>query len=223
MDESKQIFRLKIDGKWTADDMARSFSHLRDLYNFRLMTRIIFEDQRQFDRMFLDYFEPSPYRRRYFRRLWLSSISHSTVPLSSDQLSDLASQVFPDEQLQVNRVKYGSEGFKDFAGIGEVVKQLKELLMFWLDRKHRREENLLKNEKLQVETDGLRIQNARAFAALRQESVEADQRERLDGILREDLEKRRSITWVDERQGTFIQLIDQGKITGVEIVGDNDQ
>ncbi|TWT41338.1 hypothetical protein [Botrimarina hoheduenensis] len=213
MDETIRILRCHIAGRWSADEMARSFAHMRDLYNLRLLLEISAEDERDLEDFYFHYRDMVPWRRRKSKRYpplpLLFPFAYSpfqSLPLDPAELNRLTGFVLPGEVLEVRRVSYASPGLKDFAGFGEIIGHVKDFLIYLLEFRERRRQLNSENEERELRNDALRIDNARRFVRLRNESVRAD------------AEERRLIQWVDERQQTFIDLVDQQKVSGVEVV-----
>jgi len=77
--------------------------------------------------------------------------------------------LYPDEELEIRRIEYGSPGFKDLAGLGDIVGHIMEFIFRLIEHRSRR-------EKRKLENDRLRIENAREFVQLAKECgyTEAD-------------------------------------------------
>ena len=54
-------------------------------------------------------------------------------------------------ELRVTRIKYASPGFTDLAGLGAVIRELREFLQFLIDRALERRSRLLAEEKQAIE------------------------------------------------------------------------
>jgi hypothetical protein len=101
------------------------------------------------------------------------------------------------EQLQILRINSKAPGFIDVAGIAPSVGYVKDFVLKII-------ELISSPEWIDIEKQKLRIENARKF-------ILSDR----DLWIR-DAEIWESINWIDFRQGTFIDLVEQGKITSVE-------
>jgi hypothetical protein len=152
MDESVKVLRIEIDGRWSVEDMVRSFSSLQDLYNLRLIIQVTHEDLRDFDSFYdeIIHFPPfrlSKKRRMFYQRFFVNPyFSTPTISLKSKDLRKLSTLLYPQEQLKVSRIEYNSPGIKDIAGLGEIVGHVKDfILRIWelgiIARRQRKLEN----------------------------------------------------------------------------------
>lgn len=217
MNQEPQILRIGIDKRWTANEMWSSIKALEDLYNFRLILQTTYEDYRAWDEISMELRDSR--RLRYYLRdrkrlnpfLLEALFSNFPKPLEPEQLQRISKLIYPNEQLVVRRIKYGSEGIKDLAGFGEIVGHLKDFIQFIIDKisttRQRRLENderELRNEEQRIKNQALRIENARNFVSLAKESGYSE------------IEIREMTNWVDDKQEVFLPLIEQGKIKWVE-------
>lgn len=212
MDESRRVIRLDIDGYWTAEDMAVSFSSLTDLYRMRLVLQVLSEESRDLDHLLFEFLEMgrlhSWRRRRLLPFLMLQGFGPMVgmPPLSSAELGRVVEYVYPDRPLQVRRIEYGSPGHKDLAGVGEVIGHLKDFTLRIIELVMTRHRRRLEDERLQVEIQRMRIENAREFLRVASENNYSPS------------ELRQLINWVDDRQEPLIRLADEGKIRQVRIL-----
>ncbi|MEW6531015.1 MAG: hypothetical protein AB1473_09280 [Thermodesulfobacteriota bacterium] len=212
MDERIKTLHLEIGGRWTVRDMALCLEHTRDLYNLSVVLGIITEDWKDTERFWVEFWHFPPFRKRWRRRVIDSSMLPllmpwmPAIPSDPEALSRLASYLYPQEELEILRINYGSEGFSDLIGVGEAVGHVKDFILklieHWLGRRQRN----LDNEKRELKNERLRIENAREFVKLVQECGYSES------------EIRRLVRWVDERQETFIFLIESEKLIGVRIL-----
>src|SRR5262245_14022291 len=114
--------------------MARSLLHVQDLYNLRLVIQVAFEDWRDLERFYDELMHFPPFRRGKRRRLIYPAMFGNpyqmipTIPLASQDLTRISGFLYPQEKLEVRRIQYGSEGFKDLAGLGEIVGHIKDFV-----------------------------------------------------------------------------------------------
>jgi hypothetical protein len=196
MDETPTILRLSIDGRWTADEMARSFRSLNNLYNLRLAVQIVEDQAREFERLY----RRGPYPP--FDWLYDFPVRFSAPRLfdaSRNELRDIISVVDPEDQLLVRRVEYASPGFKDLLGLGEVIKQLGK---FVGDIVRMPQESQMRRERIKK----MQIDNARRFVRLRLESAEADRR------------IRHLTKLAASESGPLIELAEDGKLLSAEVL-----
>ncbi len=71
----------------------------------------------------------------------------------------------PDERLEIRRLDYASPGVSDLAGIGLIVGHVKDFVHKLIDRRDTQRQRDLKDEKLAVEIEHMRIENARNFGS----------------------------------------------------------
>ena len=124
----------------------------------------------------------------------------------------------PNERLSVCRIRFESPGFKDLAGVGEVIGHVKDFLLrliqMYLERHQRRAENTgrrLDNEKRELENEGKRIENAKSLVELARNC----------GYTRAEV--RKLVAWVDSRQALLVPLIETRKITDVRLLNENEE
>jgi hypothetical protein len=246
MYKQKEAIRFNIDGKWSAEDMAKSIMHTDDLYKWSLMFEIVNRknDKYHFYEEFcLSYpklyqkatrRKPSLSRRRFleleklfvessyrkpqvgseimrFERENLKNIEHAiltTLLESREALSSILDRLYPYKKLEIIRIEYGSPGFQDFLGVGTIVGHIKDFIIAIIEHRAMRERRNLENERIRQEIRRLQLENAREFIRLATEI----------GIPYAKLKKH--LAWVEERQETFINLIEDGKILSVNIHSD---
>ncbi|MBW2045612.1 MAG: hypothetical protein JRI96_12135 [Deltaproteobacteria bacterium] len=211
MDNKTKVIRFEIDGQWRVDDMAQSLSHLRDLYNLRLLLQIQSEDYRDIEEFWHEMHHFPPFRKVLKKRMlypWF--YPHlPAIPTDVTELSQLSSFFYPEEQFVIRRIEYGSPGLKDLAGIGEIVGHIKDFMLKLIEYYVERRKRNLENAERELRNEGLRIENARKFVRLAKDCGYSES------------EIRKLTSWVDERQETFIILIENGNIRSVKILNDN--
>src|SRR5581483_4015272 len=133
------------------------------------------------------------------------------IPLVSQDLIRISNFLYPQEKLEVQRIQYGSEGFKDLAGIGEIVGHIKDFILKLIEHKSAKRQRELENEEKEIRNQQLRIENARSFVALAKECGYSEP------------EIRSLVHFVDDRQQTLVDLIDTDKIRSVRLLNDNER
>ncbi|MBT9137328.1 MAG: hypothetical protein DDT34_02418 [Firmicutes bacterium] len=204
-DEPTRI-RLNIDGRWTATDMSLCFQATSDLYALRTALTLLEDDWQEaqyfFERFYLRR-GPSRIPPFMFRRLGGAQFFPNAAAglQSPDQLVELLG---PEERLQVQAVQYGSEGFKDFTGIGTAIGHLKDLVIKLIDIGVGRNRRAIEEEGLKLDNEAKRLKNAREYLALAKE------------VGCSEPEIRQMVLWSDKRQVTLVNLAEQGKLIGVD-------
>jgi hypothetical protein len=206
MDETPRILRLEIDGQWTADEMAKSFRSLNNLYNLRLAIQIVEDRARDLDRYYRRHnYPPIDFLFDPVLRLQLFPPYARLLDAGPRELRDIISAVDSDDELRIRRVRYGSKGHKDLLGIGAIIEQLRKLVG---DIVRMPQEYQARREQIKK----MQIENARDFVRLRVESAEADRQIR-------NLAKLAATESLP-----LIDLADQGKLLGAELISEeNDE
>jgi hypothetical protein len=211
MNTEERIVRIRIEGSWTAGEMAESLTCFRDLYNIRLVLQVIYEDYHQSD----DFYELYRLRRnspRLARRLTPAILS----ALRNDYYHDTSVLlhatrfVFAEEELKVRRIEYASPGYKDLAGFGEIVGHVKDFTLRIIEHFNSRRRRELLDEEQELKNQALRIRNAREYVGLAREC----------GY--DETELRRIIRYVDDKQEPLIRLVSEGKIQNVLMLDEGD-
>lgn len=208
MDTSTQLVRLELEGRWSADDLGWVLISLSDLYDLRLFLELLDEDNRAWERILEGLGEAPPLRHRWRRIRTLGHLQRAQgfggAPpiLDEQQLSQLSRLFEPEERLAVRQIRYASPGFSDLAGIGTVVGHVKDLIVKLIERHDSRRQRELMDDRIALENDRLRLENARRFVALGKE------------LGYSDTELRLLAAYVDKKQEPLIRLIDQGKLRG---------
>jgi hypothetical protein len=200
--------RVNIDGEWTASEMSASFNTINYIYNMRMFL----EYQQDILEAYYDspYFLDFPPFRR-FRKLG-HPLPHFNFFTWHQYLDDPRNlEIFVDSylrefKLDVTKLKFGSEGNKDFLGVGEILKQVREFIQFLVMLPQNKEQMNLSN-------DAQRIENARNMLKLRRERSEAElEIAELDALSH----------LLDHKSRPLIALAEQKKITSVEIVDESE-
>lgn len=214
MNRTIQVLRLEMEGRWYADELGSAACALSDLYNLRFCLELMFEDLRDWEIFYDELLHFPPFRKRWRRKVMRRQLMPdpflplAAMPFDISQLSRLRDYLEPDERLEIRRLDYASPGVSDLAGIGVIVGHVKDFVNKLIDRRDTQRQRDLNDEKLAVEIERMRIENARNFVALGRE------------LGFSDAEIRKLVAQVDDRQEILIKLVDQKKLTGVSLVGD---
>jgi len=218
MNTEPQSLRLEMDGSWECPDLGRMCLHIEDIYNLRLVLQFMLEDVKEWQ----DELRENPdfffLRRKMARALRIGAYSPITeaIPLSTLldplQLRRLAAILGSSGPLRIRRIEYASPGFTDLTGVGQIVGHLKDFLVQLIEicRPSSREQRQLENRQREVDIRQREISNAREVVALAKD------------IGLSETEIQRMVLWMDDRQETFIQLINEGKLTGVRLIEHDD-
>ncbi len=212
MDQSVATIRLEIDGRWSANQMAKSLQHIEELYNLRLMLEIMKDDLRNWDESYIEAIHFPPFRHRISRLMRRDEFTGSGFSPFKDVCSgsmldftSMSKLILPEEQLAIMKIKYGSPGFEDLAGIGKIIEQLLNFLRWVIEYFGSGEVRKLDNETKRLSNEGMRIWNARQYVQLAKEWYG-------------ESEFRSIVSSVDERQSTLIDLIKDGKILSAKVL-----
>jgi hypothetical protein len=211
MDRTVQILRLNMEGRWLADELGSCMSDLSALYDLRMCLELLREDETDWELLFDELMHFPPLRRRFKRRLLRQQL-FPFAPLAAQiditKVSTLREYLEPSERLEVRRLNYASPGTSDLAGVGAIVGHVKDFVHKLIDRHDTRRQRELNDERAAAEIDHIRIENARSFVALAKD------------LGYSEMETRKLVTYVDEKQDMLIRLVDQKKLTGASIVGE---
>jgi hypothetical protein len=219
-DESFKVIRFEIDGHWTVEDMRLFLTSVEDLYNLKFLLQIShFENFTSEDFYQMDFLlERMDFPYKFFKHpeefAEFLFLLQSTTPASKlatfETLQEHINLLQPNEKLKVRRINYASPGLTDLAGLGSIVGHLKDFLQFVIkEGKHwtsSREEQNLKNEEQKLKNDEQRIKNTREFITVVKEARE---------IGMPELEIRKLVNWVEEKEDTIAQLVSEDKIKDV--------
>ena len=211
MDRSIEIVRLKLDGRWSADDLGQALLSLSDLYDLRLFLESLREDQRDWERVYNEVLH-SPFSGHRWKRgsrgwgptAWMQGFGGQMPPTLDDaQLSKLSRMFEPEERLEVRRINYASPGFTDLAGIGTVIGHLKDFVLKLVERRDLRRQRELNDDRAALDNDRLRLENARNFVALGRE------------LGYSDMDLRQLSIHVDTKQEPLVRLVEQLRLKAV--------
>ncbi|MEK6687988.1 MAG: hypothetical protein AABZ01_05940, partial [Gemmatimonadota bacterium] len=123
MNTAIQLFRLELDGRWSAEDLGQAMISISDLYDLRLFLELLRDDHREWERFYDELMHFPPFRHRWKRRMsslggmpWAAGFGGALPPpLDDAQLSRLSRLLEPEERLEVRRITYASPGTSDLA------------------------------------------------------------------------------------------------------------
>ncbi len=186
------IMSVEIDNNWYARDFTQLFESVHNLYDIHLSYYIVFQPPDPGMYPFVALNENS---REYHRRRLLFILN------SSQDLNHPHSFGFHHSPVGVSKLKFGSKGFVDFFGIGEIFKSIQEIIFKYIPNKSETLNNKLK--ELEIEKKQLELlEKRKAFY----ESLGLSQLEILSLIGKE-------ITYVN----SIIKMIDQKLILDIKL------
>lgn len=215
MDESRDTIRFEIDGEWKASEMGSFLSVVDDLYNLRLALQVFREDWQDYEHFYMEMMHCPPFRRSLKRRfshpaMWMSFYASASTPqlLNSIELSRITDTIYPHERLVVKRMEYASPGQGDLTGLGQIVGHIKEFSQFLIQHFADRKARKLRDTEAELRNQSLRIENARNLVGLAKD------------IGYTETEIRQMINWVDDKQQSLLELIENGKIRRVLLLSE---
>jgi hypothetical protein len=214
----QRILRVEIDGTWTSEEFSDSLRSIGDIYSLRTILRIEERSLHEMDMLhpeFLDF--PFPFRRlpKQLREAYRARglrFPPTLSPLIDPRDPSAALKLLePDEQLYVKRIQFGSPGFTDLAGVGEVVGHIKDFLLKIIDLVVTRQQRDMENEERKARVQKLRIENARELVGLAKDCGYSP------------AEIRQLVHWVDGRQAKLLPFAEQDKIRGAHLLSGEDE
>src|SRR5262249_31789251 len=217
MDESTDVLRLRLEGRWYAEDLAACMGSVATLYDLRIVLQAFRDgvarpdkrsprDRRRSDAPLTEGARRSGQDRR---RQESTSASGSTPYLApsllvdQDQLGHLSRLLCPRARLEILRIHYGSPGSCDLAGLGTVVSHLKEFLAHVVEQSSSARASDSSNERAELERRLMRSDYARQFVDVAGElGYGAEEWQDIVGL-------------VEPRQGAIIDLVEKQKLTAV--------
>ena len=220
---TRSTIRISIDGDWSAREWQWCLRCYEELYN--ILFFLILSDQE------------FPTRSKYFRDALVQSLSLSEGGIEKFVISHgdmegwtfqsrpvavrrefpndlplaIGNSIRPHESLDVTKVKYGSQGFTDLTGIGEVVGHLKDIVFRIIDSVEGRKDRRLRQERLELENEGLELDNNLKRIRIAGDFIELAERANIKG---EELNQ--LIRVVSQRTEFIEALVDLEKVQGVE-------
>ena len=121
--------RIEIDGSWSAEDFARMFASVNDIYSVFALVKVERDSAEEMERYFREFEEyyPFPLRRLPRRLRGRFALQQSMFGVSLTKLIDGANltrsfeSLENDERLMVRRCTYASPGVTDFTGLGQAL------------------------------------------------------------------------------------------------------
>jgi hypothetical protein len=193
----ESVIRLNMFGDWNAADLGELLTNLSYLYDVRhLLEDALYEGEEveaRYRGMRYPYFLRSVAWRGALPPLWDTTYV--------DLLNSRAQ--FPS-RLRLVSVTFSSPGHTDLAGIGHIVGHLKDLIIYFFQRKDLARQRVLADEKAALEIDRMRIENAMKFVGLARKIGYTDQ------------QIRQLMITVDGKQDVLVRLISEGRLTSLE-------
>jgi hypothetical protein len=209
-EQTHEILRVEIEGEWTAEEFAKSFRSFDELYSLRALIQVEHESLDELEMYAHDF---PPFMRRFPRRLRALYLARGVPflgvvpPLIDLRAPEAAFGLLePQERLRVTRVQFSSPGFKDLAGLGEVVGHVKDFVLRLIDLYVGRDQRRIENEIREADLSSKRLDNARKFVELARDC----------GYTKTDM--RKLVQRTDSRQGDLISLITTGKIRDAKLI-----
>jgi hypothetical protein len=164
LEKEKELDNIlfKIDGKWSVCDMIlfyQSTQNLYDLYSYNyILQKEINNTPNEISKKFK--FALALIFSRIFNRettiISMLNYTHTFHKRSENERIELV------EPLRVIKEKYGSPGFKDIAGAGEIIGHIKEVLFKVIDIYVNKKKRKLETEKSELENERIKIANEKA-------------------------------------------------------------
>jgi hypothetical protein len=180
-------------------------------WKIRPFLELLSDEWRALDRYYDELLHRLPLpsrRRRRFLSLgpypWeFGGFGASLPTLDEAHLARISQVLEPDERLHVRRVSYASPGSIDLVSIGVVVGHIKDFMIKLIERHDSKRHRELSDEREELDNDRLRLENARTFVALARD------------LGYTEVEVRRLVAHVDDKQQFLVQVIDDDKLRGV--------
>ena len=211
-DEPIAVLRVGMDGQWTAHELYASLYSIEYFYNAILFLQLC--AYQTFISDFREYLRNEFATLRPFEEDTPREVMGAGGPVGfaledATRLSQLIIALAPHLLLNVRRIQYGSPGFKDLAGAGEIVGHVKDFLLKLIDLAVTTRQRRLDVTERNVEIEAKRIENLKAFVELAK------------GIGFSEHEIRTMLKSADVHQDNLMQLALQMKIVTVEKVDDH--
>ena len=161
------MLRVEIAGRWNAKDFSEFYDSMNTLYSLFSLIEIEQQSSYEFERLsreFFDFYPPgrsSPRRFRYYLGAQRALAGGGYVPIDPAKFRDATTLLEDDEQLAVRRCEYASPGVTDFAGMGQALGHVKDIVLKCIDVWVGRRERELKNEILEHQRDAEALKNVR--------------------------------------------------------------
>lgn len=161
-----RTIRIEIDDRWLLDEMRDLLMCIDNLYNVNLFFKSfesdwLWKNKPEEELSKVDCF----YKNNYFERVaflqrlprlldsyYFQETDYSTGPNFSRYL-------YPDERLEVKKIKYGSLGFWDVLGVAGTVKELRLLVQYIVESVINRKRRKLELDALALENEAKQLRN----------------------------------------------------------------
>jgi hypothetical protein len=209
--------RIEIDGSWSAEDFARMFASVNDIYSVFALVKVERDSAEEMERYFREFEEyyPFPLRRLPRRLRGRFALQQSMFGVSLTKLIDGANlarsfeSLENDERLMVRRCTYASPGVTDFTGLGQALGHLKDVIIKLIDVKTASRERNIRNQILEEELQAAALKNVREKIAILKEL----------GYTEADL--RSTVAALSPSVLTLEKFVDRGMIMSAQIQDDN--
>lgn len=199
--ESRSILRVSIDQDWSASDFKNFFNSIEVLYTSKVLINSMFHAAGEFisdpktKKIKFISFEQSPLA------ITISQIKelfegHTLSTLEIGTRGYFINSTYR-QPLLVKRITYSSPGFTDFLGLSGILKEIKEILMYYFpNRKDKEQCEILKQQK-----NELTIKNLKelGFSNIEIQTM----------LLREDVQFQKLANLIQSKQIKSIEVIDQ--------------
>jgi hypothetical protein len=142
IDVREPVLRLSVDREWPARDMANHFAALDDLYNFEVALFVAEGPRDQVSR------------------------SYAVRQVLAGRSGHFFLDGYDLFELTVARIQFSSPGFQDFLGVGRALKEVRELVQWFVNLKQEREKHELTMRQEEEKLEAFRLKNLKAKLAL---------------------------------------------------------
>ena len=151
----EQVLVVHIDGYWTANDFSILFDSFNRLHNFQ---NLLNNYSTSFENLKLEFGSNiDTSRLPQFINLREGLVRQTYITFNQLNLledfkrqSQLPTQLFRDEQLRVNKIKYSSKGSIDFIGIGKAIEAITTLITHYFPNEEKRVDIMLKKQEVEL-------------------------------------------------------------------------
>lgn len=153
MQEEPKILKMKMAGRWSAQDLQTFLESIDGLYNFLFTLNIFEKTIKDYERFIMKFVEFSTrrglrwWRRRYPQFFPYPSLTPAVRRPVQDIIGNLDVYVPFEQRLQLYSIEYKSPGSINFQGGGETIRELREWLERWYTKEGKRIRQLEVEEK----------------------------------------------------------------------------
>ena len=222
------LLRLNIDGDWTINEFAQTFEAIQQLYDFQVYCRWLQHmDHRQSPRKrlyrMMEMMDLHPMEAEFLLRFPSATWRESDATLESISATtkEIREADFPTHlagPARVKRINYSSPGVTDIAGVGEIIGHIKDLILRVLEMCLNREHQKEVARKLKLENDKSEIQMAQVRLEAIDQFIDVA---RKAGFTKTQV--RSALQSVDGKVELLVSLVQQGKITSIELVDEESE